>query len=477
MKITVSRARSCAGSKVCSFLATLIVASSAAAAAPTITPVAPLTGLHHRPWNESAVRLDVRGFAEREFFISGTASQSNQPYRTRLLVRYPTDPSKFNGTVVVEWLNVSGGFDYDIVGSAVAELITRDGYAFVAASAQPVGVAWLRKWDPDRYGTLSHPDIPNGPLPPFIFEDSASDQIFTQIGQVVRDNTSTSPLAGLKVRHVVAVGQSQSAGRLTKYVNGSLWKNFDGYLLLNGPGPISNSEAKVVGVNSEFEVHMRLTRFNGDPSPLPMPLPKLDDPNAQPDGANFRLYEIAGAGHTPKLSMASVIARTTLDLPRFNPDATCKFGSADMDDQFAIQAALANLVRWIADGIDPPHAAPLKLNKDEKGRVEVARDAYGNVLGGVRLPAVSVPRGRHVGVNSAESTTGGPTTAIPPNLLCMLRGGFEPFDDAALKRLYPTPAAYVAKVKSATEDLVKQRLLLPADAAAIVSAAESEPGT
>ena len=33
------------------------------------------------------------------------------PYRTRVLVRRPRDPAKFNGVVEVEWLNVSGGLD------------------------------------------------------------------------------------------------------------------------------------------------------------------------------------------------------------------------------------------------------------------------------------------------------------------------------------------------------------------------------
>ena len=30
-------------------------------------------------------------------------------YRTRLLVRRPSNPARFNGTVVVEWLNVTSG--------------------------------------------------------------------------------------------------------------------------------------------------------------------------------------------------------------------------------------------------------------------------------------------------------------------------------------------------------------------------------
>ena len=34
-------------------------------------------------------------------------------FKSRLLVRRPKESSKFNGTVIVEWLNVSGGVDAD----------------------------------------------------------------------------------------------------------------------------------------------------------------------------------------------------------------------------------------------------------------------------------------------------------------------------------------------------------------------------
>jgi hypothetical protein len=43
----------------------------------------------------------------------------------------------------------------------------------------------------------------------------------------------------------------------------------------------------------------------------------------------------------------------------------------------------------------------------------------------------------------------------------------------SLAERYPTPAAYVAQVKSAADHLVAERLLLPADATAMVTAAEA----
>jgi Alpha/beta hydrolase domain len=58
------------------------------------------------------------------------------PFKTRILVKRPNDAAKFNGTVVVEWANVTLGH----------ELIIADlpgiygGFAHVSVSAQFVGL-------------------------------------------------------------------------------------------------------------------------------------------------------------------------------------------------------------------------------------------------------------------------------------------------------------------------------------------------
>ena len=69
------------------------------------------------------------GYEQSEFFLSGTATayksnapltkdgkwhvtpQTTAPYTTRVVVYRPIDPAHFDGTVVVEWLNVTGGID------------------------------------------------------------------------------------------------------------------------------------------------------------------------------------------------------------------------------------------------------------------------------------------------------------------------------------------------------------------------------
>ena len=93
----------------------------------------------------SDVDLDAAGYVEHEYFAAGTATSyaaagelggdgrwsltpdDEAAYRTRILVRAPDDAADFSGTVVVEWLNVSGGLDADPEWVGVHEEIIRSG--------------------------------------------------------------------------------------------------------------------------------------------------------------------------------------------------------------------------------------------------------------------------------------------------------------------------------------------------------------
>ncbi|MFP3637120.1 alpha/beta hydrolase domain-containing protein, partial [Bacillus sp. SIMBA_033] len=64
-------------------------------------------------------------------------------YTSLLLVRRPADPAKFNGTVIVEWLNVSYGHDVAVSWTHSIDHLLREGYAYVGVSAQEAGVEGL----------------------------------------------------------------------------------------------------------------------------------------------------------------------------------------------------------------------------------------------------------------------------------------------------------------------------------------------
>lgn len=105
-----------------------------------------------------------------------------------------------------------------------------------------------------------------------------------------------------------------------------------------------------------------------------------------------------------------------------------------------------------------------------------AVDADGNEVAGIRLPDLAVPLGTYTGWNyyRAEAMAGE---------LCDRDGAFVPFARTRAERLaakdprpsleerYGSRAAYVAAVRRAADRLVRERLLLPEDAAAYVERA------
>src|SRR5262245_16440632 len=100
----------------------LLIATSALAAVPVPTlrgPITPAGGAFIAP--PGSVDLAGSGYLEEEYFMSGTArayvasgplrddgkwtaarNGESADYVTRILVRRPSTPSKFNGTVIVE---------------------------------------------------------------------------------------------------------------------------------------------------------------------------------------------------------------------------------------------------------------------------------------------------------------------------------------------------------------------------------------
>ncbi|HEX6244817.1 MAG TPA: alpha/beta hydrolase domain-containing protein, partial [Polyangiales bacterium] len=170
------------------------------------------------------------GYVEQEFFLEGTATRyetpagqtgtvisSGHPYRTRIVVRRPISRRRFNGTVLLEWQNVSAGYELDAHWAPSWEHIVENGYVWVGVSAQRVGVHGnaapavnngLKAWSPTRYGTLDVTDSGN------VMDDSLSYDIFSQAAQAIRQPQGVNVLGGLRPRLIFAVGASQSAGRL-----------------------------------------------------------------------------------------------------------------------------------------------------------------------------------------------------------------------------------------------------------------------
>ena len=128
------------------------------------------------------------------------------PYKTRIVVYRPINPKRFDGTVVAEWLNVSGGADAGAAWLTDHVQLIRSGMVYVGVSAQAIGVNGIKSSDPTRYGTLNHPG------------DAFSYSIYQQAGAAIRRNEGRV-LSGLQPRRLLALGESQSAIRLVTYID------------------------------------------------------------------------------------------------------------------------------------------------------------------------------------------------------------------------------------------------------------------
>jgi hypothetical protein len=137
------------------------------------------------------------------------------------------------------------------------------------------------------------------------------------------------------------------------------------------------------------------------------------------------------------------------------------------------------------DWIDPPGSikGPMVIatlaGQRFYGTRVAAVDADGNETSGIRLPPIAVPLATYTGWN---------LYARLPTELCDRDGSYIPFAKTKAERAaagdprpsieerYGSRADYVAKVRATADALVRERLLLPADAAAYVRAAEARDG-
>src|SRR5688572_13347910 len=101
---------------------------------PALTPGDPS---RNYPWFATFVDLASVGYVEEEFFFSGIAA--GVQYTSRMLVRRPASTERFNGTVLIEWLNVTSNYDWDSNWNRMKSEILRSGYAWVGVSAQRAG--------------------------------------------------------------------------------------------------------------------------------------------------------------------------------------------------------------------------------------------------------------------------------------------------------------------------------------------------
>ncbi len=469
-----------------SFLLTWAMALAQSVANPTVTgpfsaTVAPGDPSHNYPFFSTNLDLASRGYIEEEFFFEGLANTYNviptaskldtaiitasgYGYKTRMIVRRPLAGEHFNGTVLMEWQNVTSGFEPDALWIASYDHLIRRGYAWIGVSAQRTGVTFLKTfWNPSRYSTLK---IPNTGIMGDV--DGLSWDIFSQAAQAVRRPQAVSPLGGLNVERIFAVGWSQSANRLSSYHNSihPLSNVFDGFGLIgvhNQWLPLrTDLGVKVFKVLSEADVAGN--EIGHISQALLRPLEANTD--------HFRRWEVAGAAHmgNHEFQGASALIGRDISATAAAPE-TCDLPPLSrIPWHFVTNSAYDHMVDWVKHGVEPPIGPDIEVAT--LGTISgipsiLARDEHGNALGGIRLSQHAVATATNTGLNSRT----------PSTLFCLSVGTYVPFDQATLDALYPDHQAYLGQVIAATHDNQELGFIVGADAAATIrDAAQSDIG-
>lgn len=465
------------------FAATVAIALTASFAAaepvPNPTVSGPATGGRGQPFGAStASDVAQSHYTEAEFFFGGTATSFDKggafgvdgvwnvkagktaAYKVRMLVRRPADAARFNGIVVVEWLNVTAMLEGAADFMQMKEEIEREGYAWVGIGAQASGVnaprTGLKAFDADRYGSLEHPG------------DAYSYDIFSQGLQAVVHAKGVDPLGGLRIRTTIATGRSQSAFRLVTYINAFHARTHlvDGYL-------VHSRGANAAGLSAE-----QLAR---DDDPIPagahirgdVDVPVLDlqtegdmvtlraHTTHQPASARYRRWEIAGAAH------AEAPRWVAEEPPPLEKGVGCKEPINTAPHHAVVKAALHALARWVRDGAAPPQSPAIALADSADAPDPIVRDAHGNAKGGIRLPEVEAPVARIDGQRNdvAQAAPGGQN-------FCFLFGHTVPLSAETLKSLYPSHDAFVKRFTAAADALVRDGYWLKPEADEAKRAAE-----
>lgn len=458
---------------------------------PTVT--GPVSGGKGEPTLLS-VPIDAAsaGYAVEEYFLEGDAvayaadelstdgrwnvrEASTAAYKTRIVVWRPEDPAEFNGTVYVEWFNVTAGFDAPFEWITAHNEIIREDAAWVGVSAQSVGVeggagvvavpgmptaGGLKDVDPERYESLAHPG------------DGYSYDIFTQAGlATLGEGKGVHPFDGYDTARLIGMGESQSAMRLTTYANAVQPSAhvYDGLLIHSRAGDAASlavagqsqgdpSVPSGVAIRDDLDIPVVVLETETDLLELGFAAAR------QPDSATFRLWEMAGTSHIDGFPSFfdtgdGEAELAVLDPTRASPGPlSCPANVNAGVQQPIVQAAVAGLERWVRDGVAPPEAPRIETS-GSGADVTIVRDDYGIAVGGVRTPLVDVPLAANTGESgTAEDLTG-------PGGVCRLYGTSTALSASELSSRYPDGSEdYTRQFDEAADEAVDQGFWLSPEA-------------
>src|SRR5262245_2634897 len=407
-------------------LISVIVAQAEAATPPVPHVVGRMTGpgpMYPNPAIsvvQDAPKVEDFPYVTEEYYVEGTAK--DVPYRTRIIVRRPTDPNTFSGVVVAEALH-TGGRSLVFEWSRVSILTRR--HMFVEIVHSSANINLLKTFHAERYGS-------------FRIEMGQTNDVIAQIGMLIK--SGTGPFAGYRVQKVTLMGTSASSGTVRNYLadhpnlrTANRGPIFDGFLLTstNGNTPLPIVDVPMIQMPTQTEVVTWAAKG------IAYRRPDSDEP-----GNRFRLYEVAGMPHN-----------NSRENPGFQNDP-CTLPVTDFPAGAFTALALNYLVDWIMNGKTPPHAPPIAVDQNTANDGSpLSLDEYGNARGGMRNIWVDVP--------TATNGVFGKGKTDAQDRLCQLAGTKVPLANETLKKLYPTTSDYTKKAEQRLKELTAQGWFLP----------------
>ena len=402
----------------------------------------PITnGIRGGAYNRSRVPLE-NGYVEQEFFYEGFARDANgnvAPYKSRILVRRPTDPKAFNGSVILDWDNVTVPDDTDVNWLPMHPTIMERGFVYVAVAAQRLSIEAspiaLKQYDPVRYGSLSHPG------------DDYSFDVYSQAAEAVLDPIVLRDLRPLVTRRL-GVGASQSGSRLKTYINdwAAAADVFEGFLpQLADPAGVRRDLAPVLWLNSQSEIRSA---------------------TVPADDGLFRLWEMAGTAHAPHgysqyQNSGYLYHETNGAVDVYDRDEGGAWGYQKnpgdclvpniYNPMYIYAAALVALDDWVRTGV-----APAPMPRADRSGGTLHFDELGNLVGAVRLPLIDVPIAKYYAASAPAN--GDPCAQAGP---APLVGATRMLSVEELRARYGTSAAYAQAFDAAIDDAVSAGAVLP----------------
>jgi hypothetical protein len=437
--------------------------------------------------------LDEIEYEEHEYFFSGVSSvyrydsswrvelsQQSVPYTVQVMIRQPKDRSRFSGNVIVEPAH-SGG---SVVWGMCWDFFTANGDVWVGMIVNALNIQQPQQANPHRYAPLN------------LSDEGLKWEILAQAAALFKKNEAPSPLSGWNVKRAYMAGGSGTGNLILVYLGEGFHERFrmeggeavfDGYLpyishstlawyRLSSPdrgGPYGYGELmphpseqppfddvrRVVGPHDVPVIQMIteaevIIPLNSDvrQSVINMYIHYAQGPTAgerlryrRPDsddvGDRYRLYEIAGPGHsgmpdevTSRVYRAVEAASLYRDRNLF-PNLAKPV--SDFPSRYFLCGAWRNLYRWVDEGVAPPRANRIEIDEEN---LSIVRDEHGNALGGVRSPLLDVPVATYTGVNDGS----------------VMVGAKEAFEAKKVRDLYGDHANYVREYSRRADEILAE---------------------